>query len=42
MFEASDEAYAVMNAKDEVKKRATAVIESNINNGVVKFIESRI
>lgn len=42
MFEASDESYAVMNAKDEVKKSATAVIESNINNGVVKFIESRI
>lgn len=41
MFEASDEAYAVANAKDEVKKRANGVIESNINNGVVKFISSK-
>lgn len=42
MFEASDEAYAVMNAKEEVKKNATGVIDSNINNGVVKFLESII
>lgn len=42
MFEASDEAYAVMNAKEEVKNKATGIIDSNINNGVVKFIESRI
>lgn len=42
MFEASDEAYAVMNAKEEVKKAATGVIDSNINNGVVKFIETHI
>lgn len=42
MFEASDEAYAVMNAKEEVKKMATGVIDSNINNGVVKFLEERI
>lgn len=42
MFEASDEAYAVMNAKDEVKKAATGVIDSNINNGVVRFIEMQI
>lgn len=40
MFEASDEAYAVANAKDEVKMRANGVIESNINNGVVKFIKA--
>lgn len=39
MFEASDEAYAVMNAKDEVKAKAGGIIESNNNNGVVKFIE---
>lgn len=39
MFEASDEAYAVMNAKDEVKAKADGIIESNNNNGVVKFIE---
>ena len=42
MFEASDEAYAVANAKDEVKQRANGVIESNINNGVVKFISSQL
>lgn len=41
MFEASDECYAVANAKDEVKKRANGVIESNTNNGVVKFIKSK-
>lgn len=39
MFEASDEAYAVMNAKDEVKAAADGIIESNNDNGVVKFIE---
>lgn len=39
MFEASDEAYAVANAKEEVKKKANGVIESNIDNGVVKFIK---
>ncbi len=39
MFEASDESYAVANAKDEVKQKANGVIESNINNGVVKFIK---
>ena len=38
MFEASDEAYAVANAKEEVKLKANGVIDSNINNGVVKFI----
>ena len=42
MFEASDECYAVANAKEEVKKKANGVIESNINNGVVKFLKSRI
>lgn len=39
MFEVSDEAYAVMNAKDEVKAKATATIEPNTDNGVVKFLE---
>lgn len=42
MFEASDEAYAVANAKDEVKNTANGVIDSNINNGVVKFISSQL
>lgn len=40
MFEASDEAYAVANAKDEVKRAATGVIDSNVNNGVVKYIQN--
>ena len=39
MFEASDECYAVQNAKKEIKEKATAVIESNINNGVALFLE---
>lgn len=38
MFEISDECYAVSNAKEDVKKAATAVIDSNINDGVVKWI----
>lgn len=38
MFEASDEAYAVANAKDEVKNAATGVIGANTDNGVVTFI----
>lgn len=38
MFETSDEAYAVANAKDEVKKAATGVIGANTDNGVVTFI----
>ena len=42
MFELSDEAYAVMNAKDEVKSKATAVIESNTEDGVVRFLKDRI
>lgn len=39
MFEASNESYAVMNAKDEVKQKATGIIESNNDDGVVKYIE---
>ncbi len=38
MFAVSDECYAVANAKDEVKAKATAVIESNTDDGVVKFL----
>ena len=38
MFLASDESYAVANAKQEVKERATGVIESNDDDGVAKFI----
>ena len=42
MFEVSDEAYAVENAKDEVKQKATAVIGSNTEDGVVKFLSDII
>ncbi len=38
MFEASDECYAVENAKPKVKEKATGIIESNIKDGVVKFL----
>ena len=40
MFEISDECYAVSNAKDEVKEKATAVIGANTENGVPEFLES--
>ncbi len=40
MFKLSDEAYAVGNAYDEVKKIATAVIDANENDGVAKFLLS--
>ncbi len=40
MFEACDEAYAVENGKEEVKKKADGVILSNNNDGVAKKIYS--
>jgi hypothetical protein len=39
MFDISDESYAVDNAQPEVKKIATAVIGSNDNDGVAKWLE---
>ncbi|MDR1564669.1 MAG: HAD family hydrolase [Oscillospiraceae bacterium] len=42
MFEASDECYAVENAKPEVKQKATGIIGANTQDGVAKFIEQRI
>jgi Cof subfamily protein (haloacid dehalogenase superfamily) len=39
LFRASDECYAVANAKSEVKEIATAVIESNDDNGVAKRLD---
>lgn len=39
MFEAADEAYAVENAADELKRIATAVIDSNNRDGVAKWLE---
>ncbi len=38
MFSASDECYAVSNATDEVKNAADGIIDTNQNNGVIKFI----
>lgn len=40
MFEVADEAYAVENAMDEVKAKATAVILSNEDDGVAQWIEN--
>ncbi len=41
LFSAADEKYAVANAVDEVKAQATAVIESNEQDGVAKFLLRR-
>lgn len=38
MFQLADEAYAVENAVDELKAMATAVIESNNDDGVAKWL----
>lgn len=38
MFEIADEGYAMANAIDALKKNATAVIESNEDDGVTKWI----
>lgn len=39
MFQCADEAYAVENAHEELKKYATGVIESNDKDGVAKWLE---
>lgn len=41
-FKACDECYAVLNAKDEVKKAATAIIDSNTNNAVANWLKSHV
>ena len=41
LFRAADEAYAVANASDEVKAAATAVIGSNDEDAVARFLSSR-
>jgi Cof subfamily protein (haloacid dehalogenase superfamily) len=41
LFRASDECYAVNNAKEEVKSKATAVIAGNEEDGVAKFLLNR-
>lgn len=40
MFEASDESYAVSNAKDEVKSSATGIIKSNDEDGVARWLQN--
>jgi len=42
LFKACDECYAVGNAKNEVKEKATAVIGSNGGDGVAKWMEGNI
>lgn len=38
MFEAADECYAVRNAHEELKRKATAIIDSNDEDGVAKWL----
>ena len=40
MFRISDDCYAVENAVEELKKMATAVIESNNNDGVANWLNA--
>lgn len=42
MFSVADEKYAMYNAVPELKEIATAVIDSNDNDGVAKWIEQHI
>lgn len=42
MFQIADEAYAVSNARDEVKALATAVIGCNEKDAVAHFLEERM
>lgn len=41
MFKAADESYAVENAHEDLKKYATAVIPSNDEDGVAKWLDRR-
>lgn len=40
MFSIADEAYAVENAVDTLKAKATAIIEKNIDDGVAKWLSA--
>ncbi|MET1249428.1 HAD-IIB family hydrolase [Sporolactobacillus sp. STCC-11] len=42
MFSISDQAYAVENAVDELKERATGIIQSNDEDGVVRWLEQHV
>ena len=41
MFAVADESYAMANAVHELKKIASAVIDSNNNDGVARWLEKR-
>lgn len=41
LFKACDESYAVANAKNEVKLASTAIIDSNLNDGVARWLDSK-
>ena len=41
MFEIADEACAVANAIDEVKRKATRIIAGNEEDGVAKFLTNQ-
>ena len=41
MFLLADESYAVQNAHEDLKKYATAIISSNDDDGVAKWLESK-
>lgn len=42
MFEVADESYAVQNAHEDLKKYATAIISSNDEDGVAKWLDSKV
>lgn len=42
MFEIADESYAVENADDELKAKATKIIESNNADGVAKWLKANV
>jgi len=42
MFELADECYAVANAHEDLKKYATAIIPSNDDDGVAKWLDSKV
>lgn len=41
MFELADESYAVENAHEDLKRHATAIISSNDDDGVAKWLDSK-
>ena len=42
MFEIADESYAVSNADEVLKKKATGIIDSNNNDGVAKWLDNNL